>query len=113
MILFRPVTPRASRNTDMVASVPELTKRTCSTGIRSMISAQDQLLPALARRMSSAPGGVGDRADYVGMGMAQQHRTPGADQVNQLVAVDVIQVRAAGMIDEAWRPAHRSERANR
>src|SRR4029453_16589915 len=61
----------------------------------------------------SAPSSISHPTHEVGMGMAEQHRTPGADQVDQFVAVDVIQVRAAGTSDESWRPAHRSERAIR
>jgi geranylgeranyl pyrophosphate synthase len=67
MIMVRPVTPRAKRSTDMVASVPELTKRTCSTGIRSMISVAE--LPRKGARPvavsyittpSENPGGTED-----------------------------------------------------
>ena len=38
MTTSRPVKPRASRIADMVASVPEETKRTRSTGVRATIS---------------------------------------------------------------------------
>lgn len=47
MILARPVKPRASRIADMVASVPELTSRTCSTGVRSTISAASSTSPGV------------------------------------------------------------------
>ena len=36
--VLRPVTPRASRIADIVASVPEDTNRTFSTGVRATIS---------------------------------------------------------------------------
>ncbi|CFN67672.1 Uncharacterised protein [Bordetella pertussis] len=38
MILWRPVAPRARRMAVMVASVPELTRRTCSSDGRRAIS---------------------------------------------------------------------------
>lgn len=47
MILARPVKPRASRIADMVASVPELTRRTCSTGVRAMISSARSTSPGV------------------------------------------------------------------
>jgi hypothetical protein len=46
--LARPVTPRASRIADMVASVPLLTSRTWSTGaIRATISSASSTSPAV------------------------------------------------------------------
>lgn len=43
----RPVKPRASRIADMVASVPEETRRTCSTGsIRATISSASATSPS-------------------------------------------------------------------
>lgn len=45
--LARPVKPRASRIADMVASVPEDTRRTCSTGsMRSTISSASATSPS-------------------------------------------------------------------
>ena len=87
--------PRASRIADIVASVPDDTSRTWSTGVRATISSA-----------SSTSGSAGvpndvprrdralDRVDHLGMGVAEDHRAPGADQVDVLVAVDVVQVRA-------------------
>jgi hypothetical protein len=43
--LERPVKPRASRIADMVASVPELTRRTSSTGVRRTISSARSTSP--------------------------------------------------------------------
>ena len=40
--------PRASRTADMVASVPELTRRTCSTGARATISSASSTSPGVA-----------------------------------------------------------------
>ena len=74
----------------MVASVPEETNRTRSTGVRATISSA-----------SSTSGSVGAPYDvprataaahrglHLGVGVAEQHRPPGADQVDVLVAVDV------------------------
>ncbi|SKT75290.1 Uncharacterised protein [Mycobacteroides abscessus subsp. abscessus] len=46
-ILGRPVNPRARRTALMVASVPELTRRTFSTGwTRSMISRASSISPS-------------------------------------------------------------------
>ncbi|SKX54933.1 Uncharacterised protein [Mycobacteroides abscessus subsp. abscessus] len=48
MIFERPVAPRARRIADIVASVPELTKRTRSTGsTRSMISSASSISPSV------------------------------------------------------------------
>jgi hypothetical protein len=43
--LLRPVKPRASRIALIVASVPELTSRTCSTGVRPTISSASSTSP--------------------------------------------------------------------
>ena len=40
--------PRASRTADIVASVPELTRRTCSTGARATISSASSTSPGVA-----------------------------------------------------------------
>ena len=40
--------PRASRTADIVASVPELTRRTCSTGVRATISVARSTSPGVA-----------------------------------------------------------------
>ena len=85
----------------MVASVPEETKRTRSTGVRATISSA-----------SSTSGSVGVPYDvpratasatarlHLGVGVAEQHRPPGADQVDVLVAVDVGQPGAGRGADE-------------
>ncbi len=54
-----------------------------------------------------------DGAEHLGVGVAEQHRTPGADQVDQLVAVHVVQVRPGGPGDEPWAPADGQERTDR
>jgi hypothetical protein len=58
-------------------------------------------------------GGTRDRTNDLGVGVAKQHRAPGADQVDELVAVDVIEVRTRGARDEARRAADGQERADR
>jgi hypothetical protein len=47
MIRERPVNPRASRIALIVASVPELTRRTCSTAVRRTISSARSTSPAV------------------------------------------------------------------
>ena len=81
----------------MVASVPELTSRTCSTGgTGATISAR----PGRPRPASGVPklvpvgGGGGDRGDHGRVGVAQDQRAPGADQVDVAAAIRVEQVRA-------------------
>jgi hypothetical protein len=46
-IFDRPVKPRASRIADIVASVPELTRRTWSIGVRATISAASSTSPGV------------------------------------------------------------------
>ena len=48
--------------------------------------------------------GFGDRGQHLGMGVAEQHRPPRADQVDQLVAVLVVEVGPLGPLDEARGP---------
>ncbi len=56
---------------------------------------------------------LGDCCEHLGVGVAEQHRTPGADQVDVVVAVDVGQPRAPGGPDEPGGPAHGVEGADR
>ena len=52
----RPVTPRASRIALIVASVPELTSRTCSTGsTRPMIASASSISAAVGAPKDSPP----------------------------------------------------------
>ena len=48
---------------------------------------------------------LGHGADDLRMGVTEQHRPPRAHQVHQLIAVDVVEVRAAGPGDEPRRTA--------
>ena len=74
----------------MVASVPEETKRTCSTGVRATISSASSTsgsvgVPYDVPRATAA----GHRGLHLGVRVAEQHRPPRADQVDVVVAVDV------------------------
>ena len=79
----------------MVASVPLLTSRTISTGVRSMIAEASSTSASVGAPYEvpccAAPI---DRVEDLGVRVAEQHRAPGADEVDQLVAVDVVEVRA-------------------
>ena len=87
--------PRASRIADIVASVPDETSRTWSTGVRA-----DDLLAELDLRQRRGPerrtgrDGALDGVDDLRVGVAEDHRAPGADQVDVVVAVDVGEVGA-------------------
>ncbi|MPM32914.1 hypothetical protein SDC9_79481 [bioreactor metagenome] len=58
-------------------------------------------------------GRPGDRVEHLGMRVPQQHRPPGADQVDVLVAVDVGDVRPPGRPDEPRRATDGAEGAHR
>ena len=60
-----------------------------------------------------ARGGPGDGVQHVGVGVAEDHRTPRADQVDVLGAVGVVQVRAAPPGHEPGRPPDRAEGPHR
>ena len=91
MILARPVKPRASRIALMVASVPELTIRSRSTGAtRSMISAASSVSDGVGAPKRQPVGGDPlHRLDDGRVGVAEDHRPPRADQVDVAVAVGV------------------------
>jgi hypothetical protein len=55
---------------------------------------------------------LGHRADDLGMCVPEQHGTPGAHQVDQLVAVDVVKVGTAGAGNESRRATDGSKRTN-
>ena len=65
-----------------------------------------------AEGQSAVDGGVHRRED-LRVGVAQQRRAPGADQVDVLGAVGVGEVRALGGDHEAGRAAHRAEGPDR
>ena len=99
----------------MVASVPELTSRTFSTGAtRATISSASSTSPGVAVPYevpcaSASCSGL----DHGGMAVAEDHRAPGADQVDVAVAVDVGDVGPLSRGHEARRAADRAERADR
>ena len=99
---------------DIVASVPDDTRRTSSTGVRATISS--------ASSTSGVPGVPNDvpfatasrtGGDDLGMRVAEQHRSPRPDQVDVALAVGVGEPGALGADHEARRAAHRPERAHR
>src|ERR1039458_6820748 len=58
-------------------------------------------------------GGGFDGGDDFRMRVAEDGRSPGADVINQFIAVHVPDFRAAGPVDEERIAAHRAERAHR
>ena len=74
----------------MVASVPDETKRTGSTGVRATISSASSTSGAVGVPYDVPRAtALGDGGLHLGVGVAEQHRAPRADQVDVLVAVDV------------------------
>ncbi len=91
MILARPVKPRASRIALMVASVPELTSRSRSTGGDAADDLGGQLGLRRRRRAErqAVGGGPLHGLDDGRVGVAEDHRPPRAHQVDVAVAVGV------------------------
>ena len=102
------------RSALIVASVPDEVMRSMSTA--SMRARRSRARPRRRRRRAeggSARGRIGDGLDHLGMGMAVDQRSPGADVVDVSVAVDVGDLRAFGTVDEqrvAPDQAHRPHR---
>ena len=105
---------RASRRALIVASVPELTKRTSSRlGIASRISRASSSSSGLgAPKLVPACGGRVERSDDPWMRVPEDQRPPGEDVVDVAVAVDVDQVRALAALDEERRAADGPKCAN-
>jgi hypothetical protein len=61
----------------------------------------------------AAGGRLADRGDHLGVSVPEEHRPPGADQVDVLVAVDVGEPRPARRGDEPGRAADGVERPDR
>ena len=99
----------------MVASVPEFTSRIRSTGgTRPMISAASCVSAGVgAPNDKPRGGGLGDGVDDGRVRVAEDHRTPRADQVDVAVAVGVGEPAAVRLGDEARRAAYRGEGAYR
>ena len=115
MTLLRPVKPRASRTALIVASVPELTRRTCSTGpTRRTISSASSTSPGdrCAEGQSRARRAL-HRVDHCGVGVPENRRAPRADEIDIGVAVGVVEVRTLAANHEPRRAPDSSERAHR
>ena len=61
----------------------------------------------------AAPGRFGDRAQHLRMSVPDDHRTPGADQIDILPAVGVGEIGARGRDDEARGPPDATEGPDR
>ena len=107
--------PRASRTADIVASVPELTRRTCSTGARATISSASSHLTRAwpCRTRCRRASGRGDGGHDRRVRVPEDHRPPGADQVDVLAPVHVGQVGPGAADHEPGHAADRAERADR
>src|SRR6266850_39392 len=105
MILSRLVNPRASRIADIVASVPELHMRIfCTDGTAERIG---------NAKAGSMLGRLFDRADNRRMSVAENSRAPGANVIDVLVAIDIINAGAPGAVDEERFTAYPAKCAHR
>jgi hypothetical protein len=87
-MVSRPVKPRARRIALMVASVPELTKRTNSIDGMSSITRRASGLELGGRAEGEAVGRDAlHRRDDLAGARGRDHRTPGADVVDEAAAV--------------------------
>ena len=98
----------------MVASVPELTMRTSSIdGTSSMILRATIVSISVGRAEGQAVlGGLLHRADHRRIGVAEDHRAPGAHVVDELAAVGRPDPRALGAREEDRLAAHAAESAH-
>ncbi len=114
MILSRFVNPRASRMADMHASVPELHMRTfCTLGTSEQISFAIVTSNGLGMpKLVPLIGGGFDGGNDFRMRVAENGRPPGADVINQFIAVHVPDVRAFGPVDEERLAADGAKRAH-
>ena len=99
----------------MTASVPELTRRTCSTDgrLRVMSSAISSSSSVGAPKDRPLAAAAHDRREHLGMRVAEDHRSPGAHVVDVTVAVHVDEPCALALADEDGRSAHGAEGAYR
>ena len=96
----RPVAARATRMASMVASVPELAKRTLSSSKRRQISSASATVVGVgAAKWVPVCDGLGDGLDDLGVGVAGDADPEPAVEVEVLVAVDVPHVAALAPID--------------
>ena len=110
----RPVNPRASRRALITASVPELTRRTCSIDGQAARDELRHLQLELGRRAEGKParGRRGDRREHLRVGVAEDGRAPRADVVDVAVAVDVDEPGALAFAEEDGRSADGAEGAH-
>ena len=98
----RPVKPRARRMQDIVASVPLLTMRTFSMDgthseiIRAISISAGLGMPKLTPRAAA----VADRLAHHLRRMPEDRRSPGADVIDELVAIDIPDVRPFRALDK-------------
>jgi hypothetical protein len=98
----------------MPASVPLLTRRTCSTPGTRLDDGLGQLDLALGRRAEAeaVERGLLHRLEHGRVAVAQDHRAPGADVVDVALAFGVPDVGALRALDEARRAADGAEGAH-
>jgi hypothetical protein len=98
----------------MVASVPDDTRRTCSSdGTSADFFGHLDLAFGRRAERQAARGRILHRLHHVRMGVADDRRAPRTDVVDITLAVRIPEVRAFGAGDEARRAAHRTEGAHR
>ena len=104
-----------TQRADIVASVPDDTKRNFSSDGIMNCSSSAELDLARGRRAErrARRGRVHDRRDHVGIRVTQHQRSPRADEVDVAVAVDVIDIGADPALQEDRRAAHSLESAHR
>ena len=98
---LRLVYARARRMADMVASVPELTKRTfCMCGKAEMTSSARSASAGVDAPKLVPLRAAAIRASMTGGGVPEDERSPGADVVDILVAIRIPDVGALAAHDE-------------
>ena len=95
----------------MQASVPELTKRSFSTEGKQCVTSSARSASAAMRRSEARAlcCGLLDGLDDGRKGVAEDHRAPGAEEVEVAIAVFVEEVGALGVGDEGWVAAYGAE----
>ena len=100
MILSRPVAARATRIASIVASVPELTNRICSSWKRSQIASASAIVSGVVTaKWIALLGGLGERLDDLRVGVADDVDAEAAVEVLVLGAVDVPDARALALLE--------------
>ena len=106
--------PRATRSALMVASVPELTRRTISMeGTHSRISSASSTSRSVgAPKLVPISSTSRKRVDHRRKTVAQDQRPPGTDVVDVFVAIDIEDVRSFAARDERRRAADAAKGAD-